>query len=274
MLRTFMLATLALAGFMLVASVAPTMAQTQYTPVFDHKAPDPPRDLKRPAILVLSKANAFRHKSMPVVATAIKDIAAQRNWPLYETDNAAVMTNALMKRFDVIVLNNTTGDLFTPEQRLVFRKWIEKGGRVVALHGAGGTSNHPWPWYVDNVIGAGFTGHPKIQNGTIRIEDHDHPATKALPASWPRNDEWYSFDRNPRGPNVRVLASVDEATYDPTDKLRMGTDHPVIWTKCLGKGGIFFSALGHQDADWSDPVFLSHIEGALDWARDKKARLC
>ncbi|UDF02471.1 ThuA domain-containing protein [Asticcacaulis sp. AND118] len=269
MFRTFMLA-----GLILLASAAPTVAQTQYTPVFDHTAPAVPRELKTPAILILSKANAFRHKNMAVVATAVKNIATGRDWPVYETDSAAVMDVKLMKRFNVVVLNNTTGDLFTPAQRIVFEKWIEKGGRVVALHGAGGTSNHPWPWYVDKVIGAGFTGHPKIQNGTIRIEDRHHPATRPLPASWPRNDEWYSFDRNPRGPGVRILATVDETTYDPTDKLRMGADHPIMWTRCLGKGGAFFTALGHQDADWSDPVFLSHIEGALEWARDRKQKVC
>ena len=41
-------------------------------------------------------------------------------------------------------------------------------------------------------------------------------------------EEWYTYDRSP-GPNVHVLASVDESTYAPASAVRMG-DHPVVWT--------------------------------------------
>ena len=33
--------------------------------------------------------------------------------------------------------------------------------------------------------------------------------------------EWYTYDKSPR-PNVRVLASVDEATYTPASDIKMG----------------------------------------------------
>jgi uncharacterized protein len=53
--------------------------------------------------------------------------------------------------------------------------------------------------------------------------------TCAVPESFiiPK-EEWYTYDRSPRA-NVRVLASVDEATYSDPSAVRMG-DHPIIWT--------------------------------------------
>lgn len=262
------------AALMALAAV-PASAERVTTPVFETEAPKLPKDLKPHAILVLSKANDWRHDSMPATAKAVTDIANKRGWPIYETSNAAIFNAQDMKRFDVLVLNHTTGQIFTPEQKVVFQKWLENGGRIVAVHGAGGTKNHPWPWYIDNVIGTGFVAHPPtIQDGILTVEDPSHPSMKGLPAKWTHNEEWYTFQRNPRGPGVHVLATVDETTYDPTDRLRMGQDHPIVWTKCQAKGGIFYSALGHQIKDWSDPVFLSHIEGAMEWARDKKQNAC
>ncbi len=264
---------LILTGLLALAAL-PAMAEWVKNPTFEKVAPQLPRELKRPAILILTKANGWRHDNMPAAAVAVTAIARKHHWPVYDTANAAVFNAEQLKRFDVVVLNNTTGDLFTPEQREAFKAWIENGGRVVALHGAGGTNDLPWTWYVDDAIGAGFKGHPKIQDGVVHVEDPAHPAMRDLPVTWPRNEEWYSFDRDPRGPGVHVLVTVDERTYDPTDRLRMGADHPIVWTKCVGKGGVFFSALGHQIPDWSEPVFLSHIEGALVWAHDPKSQMC
>ena len=110
---------------------------------------------------------------MPATAKAITDIANKRGWQIYETPNAAIFNTKDMKRFDVLVLNHTTGQIFTPEQKIVFQKWLENGGRIVAVHGAGGTKNHPWPWYIDNVIGAGLLARPACIFRPPR-DDHAH----------------------------------------------------------------------------------------------------
>ena len=55
-----------------------------------------------------------------------------------------------------------------------FKGWVEAGGGFVALHGAGGDPSYKWQWYVDNLIGAQFTGHtlsPQFQQGRLVIED-------------------------------------------------------------------------------------------------------
>jgi uncharacterized protein len=262
-----------LAGLITLLLVAPAVAQTP-EPKFDLIAPTLPAEIHDHAILMLSKTNGYVHASIPAAREAILDMAAHRKWAIYATDNAAIFNTDQLEHFDVVILNNTSGDLFTPDQREAFKTWIENGGRVVAIHGAGATASAPWPWFHDTVIGARFTGHPKIQPGTIHIVDRNHQSTRALPPMWPRVDEWYSFNRNPRGANTRILATIDETTYDPTDALRMGVDHPVIWTRCVAQGGAFFTAIGHDASNWSDPVFRDHIDGALIWAYDRTQPAC
>ncbi|WP_431200723.1 ThuA domain-containing protein [Mucilaginibacter sp. P25] len=64
--------------------------------------------------------------------------------------------------------------------------------------------------------------------GTVNIEDQSHPVMKGVsPPFLVQKEEWYTYDQDPR-PNVHVLASVDESTYEPKDGITMG-DHPVVW---------------------------------------------
>ncbi len=108
------------------------------------------------------------------------------------------------------------------------------------------------------------------------IEDRNHPAVPAAaPSPWTRVDEWYSFDRNPRGAS-RVLISIDESSYAVDDnqwfpgvKQRMG-DHPMVWCRESEGGRIFQTALGHTVESYSDPVFIAHLEGAVRWAAGLK----
>jgi hypothetical protein len=60
----------------------------------------------------------------------------------------------------------------------------------------------------------------------------DHPSTRGLPPVWERTDEWYNFRTN-LGNAVRVLATLDEATYTGGT---MGTEHPIAWCHMIDGG--------------------------------------
>jgi type 1 glutamine amidotransferase len=66
-----------------------------------------------------------------------------------------------------------------------------------------------------------------------------------------------------------VIASLDESTYSPkgmgNQDLRMG-DHPIAWTKCIGNGRAFYSAIGHRPETYSEPHHLTLLEHAITWA--------
>jgi type 1 glutamine amidotransferase len=249
------------------------------TPIYDTVQPTLPFNLDKPAILIFSKTNGFREeKAMLASDIALVDIAEAEGWSYFVTENAAVFNPEQLKRFQVVVWNNTSGDLLTEEQRAAFKSYVEGGGGFVGVHGAGGDPKYEWKWYVDTLIGAQFVGHPmgpQFQQATVKVEVADDPAMKKLPASWSRVDEWYSFAASPRG-KVEVLASLDEGTYSPKSPdrdLKMG-DHPIIWKHCVGKGRVFYSALGHSASAYAEPMYLEVLRGAIAWAAGVEGKGC
>jgi type 1 glutamine amidotransferase len=249
--------------------------------VYETTPPAIPSDLKRPAILVFSKTNGFRHEeAIPAGNALFTDMAQKNGWGIFKTENGATFSPEILSRFDAVVFNNTSGDVFTPDQRQAFQGFLENGGGFVGIHAAGDSSHEAWKWYTDELIGTHFTQHtmkPQFQKATVKIEDAAHPATKGLPSSWDRTEEWYSFDKSPRGGGAHILATVDEKTYNPEGMfgkdLRMG-DHPAVWTRCVGKGRVLYSIMGHQASAFAEPEYRQLLQGALNWVMRKEGEGC
>lgn len=250
--------------------------------VHETTPPAIPADLKRPAILVFSKTNAFRHEeAIPAANALFAQVARDKGWGYFQTENGATFSPEILAKFDAVVFNNVSGDVFTPAQQQAFRSWLEAGHGYLGIHAAGDNSHEAWGWYMKDVIGTTFTQHtmkPQFQTATVRVEDAAHPATQGLPASWKRVEEWYSFDKSPRGnKGTGVLVSVDEKTYNPEGMfgkdLRMG-DHPMVWWHCAGKGRVLYSAFGHRAEAYAEPQHKALLTNAAVWAMDPNAPSC
>lgn len=249
--------------------------------VYESLPPELPANLNPTAILIFSKTNGFREDSAVKAANAaLQKIADKNGWSAVVTENGAVFNSAMLSKFKATVWNNTSGDLLTPKQRMAFQTFIENGGGFVGIHGAGGDPHYDWQWYVNTIIGTQFKGHPlnpQFQEATIHVEDPDDPAMKGVGQTWVRTDEWYSFEKSPRGNGVKVLATLDEGTYQPKmlwKNIRMGADHPVIWEHCVGRGRVFYSALGHQASAYREQRYLGVLEGAIKWACGLEGQAC
>lgn len=128
-------------------------------PEYDTVAPAMP-ELQHPAVLVLSKTNGFIHReAIPAGTTMLTELAEKNGWNLYQTDNAATHNSEGLLRFDVVIWNNTSGDILTDEQRQAFKSWLLSGGRWLGIRAAGGDPFYAWDWYRDTLIGAQFIGH-------------------------------------------------------------------------------------------------------------------
>ena len=242
--------------------------------VYESAPPQLPAEIKRPAILVFSKTNGYRHEdAIPAANAMFAAVAKQKGWGYFQTENGATFSPAILSRFDAVVFNNVSGDVFTPDQRKALKSFIEQGGGFVGVHAAGGDPSYDWTWYVKDLIGAQFIGHPmnpQFQAATVKVEDRTHPATQGLPASWKRTDEWYSFDKPARQPGYHVLLTLDESSFANHKMfgkdLSMGADHPIAWWHCLGKGRVLYSALGHQASAYAEPLYRAMLTKAVDWS--------
>jgi len=47
---------------------------------------------------------------------------------------------------------------------------------------------------------------------------------------------------------------------------RKDRDFPVSWAKTYGKGRVFYSTLGHVDANWDKPELQKMYVEAIKWA--------
>jgi type 1 glutamine amidotransferase len=254
---------------------------------YDQTPPALPDMSQGPAVLIFSKTNGYRDDPQIAAANkALVEIARSRGWASFVTENGAVFNPAQLRRFNAVVWNSVSGDVLTPAQRRAFRTWLEAGGGFVGLHGAGGDPEYAWKWYVDSLIGAQFIGHtmgPQFQRATLIIEDRTHPATRHLGPTWVRTDEWYSFASNPREKGYRILARIDERSYQPKMKplpfsqgreIAMGADHPMVWLHCVGDGRAFYSALGHPASAYAEPAHRAMIAGAIAWAAGLEGSRC
>jgi len=250
--------------------------------VYETEPPAIPADIPHPAILVFSKTNGFRHEeAIPAANAMFEQFAKDNGWGYFQTENGATFSPDILARFDAVIFNNVSGDVFTPGQRAAFKAFLENGGGYVGIHAAGDNSHEAWPWYVDKVIGTHWKGHPlnpQFQEATVHIENHDHAATAGLPDKLVRTDEWYSFKTSPRKEGIDILATLDESTYEPGSmfgtELAMGKDHPIVWSRCVGKGRALYSAMGHLPTAFSEPEYLQMLLGATNWVLRKAGEGC
>ena len=49
----------------------------------------------------------------------------------------------------------------------------------------------------------------------------------------------------------------------------MGEHHPMAWCKAVGKGRMFYTALGHTKESYAEPEFIQHVNGGLLWVLKK-----
>ena len=212
-----------------------------------------------PRVLVFSKTAAFRHDSIPDGVKAIEKLGKRYGFEVEATEDSSAFTTANLSKFNCVVFLSTTGDVLNDEQQSAFEKYIETGGGYAGVHAAS-DCEYDWPWY-GRLVGAWFEKHPAIQEAFIKVEDRANPSSNFLPNNWRRVDEWYNFRATPR-PNVEVLASLDESSYQGGD---MGGDHPIMWCHEVGKGRAWYTNLGHRKETYDEELFLKSLYEGILW---------
>jgi cytochrome c len=217
---------------------------------------------KEPArILVFSKTAAFRHESIGAGIEAIKKLCATHNIVVDTTENAANFHEENLKRYSAVIFLNTTGDVLNPEQQNDFERFIQAGGGYVGIHAATDTE-YDWPWY-GKLAGAYFVNHPSdpnVQQGVFYVVDKNHLATDSIPEKWERTDEFYSFKNI--SPDIKVLIKIDEKSYHGGTN---GDDHPMAWYQAFDGGRSFYTNMGHTPQTFSEPLFLKHLWGGIQY---------
>ncbi|MFF3686039.1 ThuA domain-containing protein [Streptomyces sp. NPDC002187] len=236
--------------------------------VDDFELSDTPVDRSAKRVLVFSRTAGFRHDSIATGVAALKELGAGSNITVDATEEAGQFTTSNLARYDAVVFLSTTGDVLNADQQKAFENYVATGGGYMGVHAAADTE-YDWSFY-GGLVGAYFQSHPHIQKATVRVEDHDHPATAHLDEAWERTDEWYNYRTNPRS-QARVLATLDETTYQGGT---MKGDHPIAWCQTYEGGRAFYTGGGHTKESYAEPAFRQHLLGGLRYAAGQVSADC
>ena len=224
---------------------------------------------KQKRVLVFSKTTGFRHGSaIESGKKAIQQFGSKNNFQVDTTEDADLFNAESLKQYGAVIFLCTTGDVLNDRQQQAFEQFIRAGGGYVGLHSAADTE-YDWPWFGE-LNGAYFKSHPRQQEAVFNIADPDNIATAHLPKVWKRFDELYNFKWI--GLDLHVLITIDENSYTGGEN---GEFHPMSWYHQFDGGRSFYTALGHDNKSYEDPLYLQHILGGIQYAMgaNPKAKL-
>ncbi len=216
------------------------------------------------SVLVFSKTLGFRHSNIPLGVTALRQLGAEHEFAVEATEDSGVFTRANLAKYKAVVFLSVTGDVLDNEQENALKEFVLNGGGFVGIHGAlygPSACEDKWAWYGE-LCCAAFKNHSAVVPGQVNVEDMKNPSTAGLPARWQRTDEWYNYSQSPRG-CAHVLATLDESTYQGGT---MGPDHPISWCRQMGQGRMWYTAMGHTEESFREPLFLKHLAGGIKLA--------
>ena len=232
---------------------------------------------KKISVLVYTKnGKGYVHANIPDAVACIQKLGKQYGFAVDTSSNPAVMTEANLKRYSLMIFPSTNNDVFdTDAQQLAFRRYIEAGGGFVGIHSAIGTERK-WKWF-KMMLGGTFAWHPKYQKLTIKVIDPGHASMKGLPTTWTKEDECYFEKELYPGPKVLMAYDIsllnmpDSATKARVDEHR-GTYadlYPAAWANDFDGGYTWYTALGHDKKDYSEPVFVKHIFQGIQYVASR-----
>jgi len=183
--------------------------------------------------------------------------ASSRSFTVDATEEVSSISARSLAAYDVLFFALTTGELeFTADQQSAIVTFVSQGKGFIGVHSAADTL-YEWADY-GRLVGAYFKEHPWTQTASVIVEDSGHPAVAGAETPFRILEEFYTFQRNPRG-SVHVLLSLDPRS------VAADGDFPLAWTQTIGRGRSYYNALGHFDATWNDPWFRRQLAAAIQW---------
>jgi len=179
------------------------------------------------------------HKPLEMAARLGRELESAGISSTVETSLDILADAEKLAAFDLISPCWTMGSL-SPEQSAGLLAAVRGGCGLAGLHGGAGDAfrgNLDYEW----MVGGHFVGHPHVGDYTVRVTDPASPITCGLPGTFPYRSEQYYLLVDP---GVRVLA---DTPYEYEGRV---CTMPVAWVRLWGRGRVFYSALGHDPAEF------------------------
>ena len=244
-------------------------------------------------LLVFSKTNGFRHKSIPTGKHLLEQLGKRTGaFEAVISDDMAEFEADRLKSYDAVCFLSTTQNVFLPppnvlkampdeEREKAFaseQRWkdnlmsfIRNGGGYVGIHAATDTC-HEWKDYGKMVNGY-FDGHPWGANTQVSIKVEPGQEAHPLVAMFEGNnvdfkEEIYQLKDPYDSKAVHMLLRLDTERSDMKVKgiKRTDGDFGVAWIRPWDKGRVYYCSLGHNDHIFWHPKVVRHYLAGIQWA--------
>lgn len=199
------------------------------------------------SLSILFLGDRGRHNSS-IRAQEFFPVMAARGINITYTENLGDLNAATLANYNGLIVYADQVKI-EPEQEKALLDYVASGQGFIPVHCAISFLNSP---IYNELVGAQFCYH---STGKFRthVVNTDHPIMKDVPEfeTW---DETYVHTK-PRQ-DCTVLQVRCEG-----DK-----DEPVTWVRTQGKGRVFYTAYGHDERTWNNPVFQSLMERGIRWS--------
>ena len=217
-------------------------------------------------ILYVTHSAGYRHEVIPFSQVMLKQLGDTSGiFGVTATEDFAEFTAANLRRYAAVMFF-TTGELpMRNAQKTALLDFVRSGGGFLGVHYATDTF-YAWPDYL-GLIGGYFDQHPWHQSVRIEVVDPTDPLVSFLGPSLQIEDEIYQI-RDFDDRTSHVLLRLDETSVDLTrsNVHRRPYGWPLAWTRAYGRGRVFYTALGHEQAVWADPRYQRMLLNAILWA--------
>jgi type 1 glutamine amidotransferase len=244
-------------------------------------------------ILFFSKSSGFEH---PVISwksgqpsfaeKVLLDLGKSNGWEFTFSKDGSKFSKEYLSEFDAVFFY-TTGDLctpgtdkqppMTPEGKQALIDYVRSGKGFIGTHSAsdtfhtGNESKKGPDRYVNHgskadpyvlMLGGEFIKHDAQQVATNTVIDPKFPGFADLGTNFAFLEEWYSL--KDFAPDDHVLTVIDAPRMKGNDYNR--PPYPNTWARMDGKGRVWYTAMGHREDVWTNPVFQKILRGGIKWA--------
>jgi type 1 glutamine amidotransferase len=195
--------------------------------------------------------------------------------------DGGLFTTETLSSFDGFVFF-TTGDLTKPggdgnppmsaEGKAAFLDLVREGRGFVGIHSATDTFPSPGartdpapPKELDPyvaMLGGEFILHNAQQEARARVVDHAFPGMGGLGDALVWTEEWYSLRNFAKDLHVLLVMETEGMVGNTYER----PPYPNTWARLDGKGRVFYTALGHREDVWSNPLFRDLLTGGILFA--------
>ncbi len=220
---------------------------------------------KKAKLLYMTLTKGYHHESVGLSEQVVKEIGEKSGaFETTLTQDVGAFTAQNLKQYSAVMFN-TTGELpFTDEEKKAFVDFLRSGHGFIGVHSATDTF-YMWGIYGD-IVGGWFNHHPWHQVVTVDVVDPSSPIVGFLGKSFQVNDEIYQTS-DFKAETSHVLLSLDPGSVNLEKEgvVRRYYGWPLAWTRMFGKGRVFYTGLGHEDAVWKADWFQQMLLNGIKW---------